>query len=317
MTTSQRQLKVMHLPTITDIGTCLLPAAALNPSADTEAIASAFCGGLGPTGLSVAALCTVRVIASSKPKYTSDSRFADRDLDDTGPSKNHPKRKKKQKEIRADICKELLPRGVIAMWAAVIKWRIERKLPVEGLCFVDLSSGIGGVVLAMHIIAAKNVTSIIGVKESKYVCGKFLQWVDDICESLPWVRHSMLELRENIMMGDMLADPSADDAIQRASVIFSNNYLFYVVKRTGSLNSLMAATLVKNMAHDACIVTTAPIAHSSLQLTAQFAFPAGSFSWTHEDESRWQGYIYSKIESDSSKRVSGRDHGCRDYQLQL
>ena len=190
-------------------------------------------------------------------------------------------------------------------------------LPVEGLCFVDLGSGIGGVVLAMHIIAAKNVTSIIGVEKSEYFCGKFLQWVDDICTNSPWVRHSMLELRENMVMGDMLTDPSAEDATRRASVIFSNNYLFDVVTRTGSLNSLMAATRVKNMAHDACIITTAPIAHSSLKLTSQFAFPSGSFSWTHEDDSRWQGYIYSKVEPDSSKRVSSRNHTCaavQDYQ---
>jgi hypothetical protein len=176
---------------------------------------------------------------------------------------------------------------------------------MEGLRFVDLGSGIGGVVLAMHIIAASNVTSIIGVEQCEYFHGKFLQWVDDISTQSPWVRHSMLQLRENMVMGDMLEDPSACAAIQRASVIFSNNYLFDVVKRTGSLNSLMAATVVNNMANDACMVTTTPIAHASLQLTAHFTFPAGSFSWTHEDDSRWQGYIYSKVCSQSDLNSCG------------
>jgi hypothetical protein len=88
----------------------------------------------------------------------------------------------------------------------------------------------------------------------------------------------MLELRKNMVMGDMLTDPSACDAIRLAFMSFSSNHLFDVVNLAGSLNSLMVAAGVINMAHDACVVTTTPIAHDSLQLTTQFAFLCGSFS---------------------------------------
>jgi hypothetical protein len=53
------------------------------------------------------------------------------------------------------------------------------------LCFIDLGSGIGSVVLAMHTIVANNVTTIVGVETCKEFCERFVEWVDEICADSP------------------------------------------------------------------------------------------------------------------------------------
>jgi hypothetical protein len=63
-----------------------------------------------------------------------------------------------------DVCKELQPSGVARVWNHVLEWRASQGLPTRDLTFLDLGSGIGGVVIATLVLFPDVVANAHGVE---------------------------------------------------------------------------------------------------------------------------------------------------------
>jgi len=99
---------------------CLLPAA----------VADHDCG------LTAAEVSSLRTLSRLKPCYHQASHIP-----------------------REGVSKELLPTGVARLWDETLRWRQVQGLSTHGLHFVDLGSGIGGVVIATQVLHPTFVTS--------------------------------------------------------------------------------------------------------------------------------------------------------------
>jgi hypothetical protein len=102
----------------------------------------------------------------------------------------------------ADVCKELLPSGVAKLWTETIRFRLELGLPVKGLKFVDLGSGIGGVVFATLVMQADAVVSACGVERDADLHDTMLQWLMSAASRWPSIMHCAKVLEDNMINGD-------------------------------------------------------------------------------------------------------------------
>lgn len=167
----------------------------------------------------------------------------------------------------ANVCRELLPSGVHDMWRQVLLWRAQNGLATQDLVFLDLGSGVGGVALALSVLANESVDSrsILTVERNPYLCDTMVEWLQRVQQEAPVMRHVISDLREHLLCADFITDRRAADYVNRADVVFCNNYLFSSRRndRSTSVNDQLRKMLSANMTkHGACLITTESLAHN-------------------------------------------------------
>jgi hypothetical protein len=167
----------------------------------------------------------------------------------------------------ANVCKELCPTGVAKAWNALLEWRLGQGLSITGLRFVDLGSGIGGVVLATLLLMPDTVAFACGVERDTSLHETMQQWLRGIDAKWPWLQHCTQLLEANMIHGDFIRDRCVVELLQTADVVFVNNYLFD--PPTGcdpgagvSLNQKLKTLLCEHLSPDATLVTTASLNES-------------------------------------------------------
>jgi hypothetical protein len=165
----------------------------------------------------------------------------------------------------ADVCKELLPSGVAKLWTETIRFRLELGLPVKGLKFVDLGSGIGGVVFATLVMQADAVVSACGVERDADLHDTMLQWLMSAASRWPSIMHCAKVLEDNMINGDFTQHRGVFQVLQQADVVFCNNYLFDSPNGRQpalSLNDKLKSILCQHLRPDATLVTTCSLSDS-------------------------------------------------------
>jgi len=237
---------------------CLLPAA----------VADHDCG------LTAAEVSSLRTLSRLKPCYHQASHIP-----------------------REGVCKELLPTGVARLWDETLRWRQVQGLSTHGLYFVDLGSGIGGVVIATQVLHPTFVT--YGVEKDADLHDTTMEWLRAIEHTAPRMQRATRFLETNLINGDFTEDHRVGAILERADVVFCNNLLF---DPPGSrqpsaelpLNHKLHDLLCGKLSSVATVVTTSSLFYSRrpnkrgrgqqvhehvLVNRHQFAFPPSDVSW--------------------------------------
>jgi hypothetical protein len=231
----------------------------------------------------------IQTLSALKPMYHQDSRIR-----------------------RAEVCKELLPTGTAHMWNHVLDWRIRHRLPTKNLQFIDLGSGIGGVVFATLVIHADIIQNAFGVELSHELNNHMHTWLD-AAETNSTALQNTVEIRKKMIQGDFTNDQTVVGWIQNSDVVFCNNLLYEPdstllpelagVSLNERLRQLLTNALIK---HGACVVTTCALDHrrrcasharsisrsgACLVTQHQFPFQPHHVSWG----GRVSGYIATRV----------------------
>lgn len=210
------------------------------------------------------------------------------------------------------ICKELLPGGTAHLWEQVLAWRQQRSLGLHDLSFVELGSGIGGVVMATHILMPGNVSVVHGVELEPDLHDKMLEWLLAIDDTSPRMQHTTDDIRQNMLNDDFITSTIVHDWLHHADVVFCNNYLFDAPPQDQpnklSLNARLSQLICTHLTHPgACVVTTTDLGTARrgssraalrggrgneqrvLQTSRQFDFAPSHVSW----HGRLRGHLSS------------------------
>jgi len=186
-----------------------------------------------------------------------------------------------------DVYKELQPSGVARVWNHVVEWSASQGLPTRDPTFLDLGSGIGGVVIATLVLFPDVVANAHGVEKDPYLHDTSMRWLQDIASHSPWLKHctSYSLLEKNMLNADFAKDTSVAQLLKSCDVVFSNNYLFDPPTArqptTLSLNDNMRQLLCNNVDANTTIITTA------------------SLSGTRRSNSRKRGKSYDLVKHQS------------------
>jgi hypothetical protein len=171
--------------------------------------------------------------------------------------------------LNQEVCKELHTPGVARVWCELLEYRRSVGLPVEDLTFVDLGSGIGGVVIATLILHPNVVSSACGIEIHADLHENMQQWLRSAGKQWPWLKHCTQLLEGNMINGDFTRDDRVSEVLKKADVVFVNNYLFDpqtginpVVSRAPSLNQKLQALLCANLSSNATVLTTSKLTDS-------------------------------------------------------
>jgi hypothetical protein len=171
-----------------------------------------------------------------------------------------------------DVCKEMLPTGVAKMWSEVLRFRLEAGLSLKGLNFVDLGSGIGGVVLATLVMQADKVVSACGVEIDADLHDSMVEWLQSTGSRWPWMHHCTQVLKAQMINGDFIEHRGVINVLEEADVVFCNNYLFDPPNNkqpSTSLNDKLRALLCRHLRPNATLVTTSSLHTNRRQTNAK------------------------------------------------
>jgi hypothetical protein len=193
-----------------------------------------------------------------------------------------------------DVCKELLPTGVAKMWTEILRFRFDEGLSLNGLNFVDLGSGIGGVVLATLVLQAGAVVSACGVERDASLHDNMIQWLRSAASRWPWIQHSTQLLEATMINADLTKDGGVVDMLRKADVVFINNYLFESPngQQPGiSLNDKLKIMLCQHLRPDATLVTTCSLHGRAGRITR----PTPSLKRTHDHEQCHHDHEHARV----------------------